>query len=103
VLRFLIILYALRALILPITHQHIPVGLEIVLRHAKAARIGDAFHLYLEYPISFWRNKSGLEVDFIPGSGEVAIEVKGSSRMEDRDLRPLAAFLVCNEARAASL
>jgi predicted AAA+ superfamily ATPase len=62
----------------------------------------------LDYPISFWRTKSGLEVDFILGGGEVAIEVKGSSRVEDRSLRPLAAFikeqkprkafLVCNEA-----
>jgi predicted AAA+ superfamily ATPase len=62
----------------------------------------------IDYPISFWRTKSGLEVDFILGSGEVAIEVKGTSRVEDRDLRALSAFhdeqkprkslLVCNEA-----
>jgi len=57
----------------------------------------------LEYPISFWRTKSGLEVDFILGSGEVAIEVKGSSRVEDRDLRPLAAFLEEQKPRKAFL
>jgi predicted AAA+ superfamily ATPase len=61
----------------------------------------------LNYDIHFWRTKTGLEVDFVLGRGEVAIEVKGASRIEDRDLRPLLAFsgehrprtalLVCNE------
>lgn len=46
----------------------------------------------LDYEINFWRTKSGLEVDFILGNGEVAIEVKGTSRVDSRDLRPLAAF-----------
>jgi predicted AAA+ superfamily ATPase len=59
------------------------------------------------YPVRFWRTKSGLEVDFILGDGEVAIEVKGSSRVERRDLTALRAFVdehnprtalvVCNE------
>jgi uncharacterized protein len=63
----------------------------------------------LGYDISFWRTKSGLEVDFILGRGEVAIEVKGSNRVEDRDLKGLRAFssdhapcralVVCNERR----
>lgn len=61
----------------------------------------------LAYPISFWRTKAGREVDFVLGSGEVAIEVKGSPRVDDRDLRSLASFaeaqkprlsyVVCNE------
>jgi predicted AAA+ superfamily ATPase len=61
----------------------------------------------LEYEINFWRTKSGLEVDFVLAKGEVAIEVKGSSRVEQRDLRSLMAFieeyspkkalLICNE------
>jgi len=61
----------------------------------------------LDYEINFWRTKSGLEVDFVLAKGEVAIEVKGSSRVEQRDLRPMMAFaeeyapkkalLVCNE------
>jgi predicted AAA+ superfamily ATPase len=61
----------------------------------------------LNYEINFWRTKSGLEVDFILGGGQVAIEVKGTNRVNARDLRPLAAFseassprkalLVCNE------
>jgi predicted AAA+ superfamily ATPase len=61
----------------------------------------------LDYDLNFWRTKSGLEVDFILGRGEVAIEVKGSSRIDSSDLRPLKAFIqeyrpaqalvVCNE------
>lgn len=61
----------------------------------------------LGYDLNFWRTKSGLEVDFILGRGEVAIEVKGSSRIDSSDLRPLKAFIqeyrpaqafvVCNE------
>jgi len=61
----------------------------------------------LDYPINFWRTKSGLGVDFVLGDGEVAIEVKGSAQVEKRDLRPLTALIeeylprkaivVCNE------
>lgn len=61
----------------------------------------------LEYEINFWRTKSGMEVDFILGKGEIAIEVKGSSRVDNRDLKSLSAFIeeysprkafvVCNE------
>jgi len=61
----------------------------------------------LDYEINFWRTKSGIEVDFVLAKGEVAIEVKGSSRVEQRDLRSLMAFieeyspkkalLICNE------
>lgn len=61
----------------------------------------------LGYAIEFWRTKSGLEVDFVLGGGEVAVEVKGASEVDDRDLRglrafvdehrPKAAFVVCNE------
>jgi predicted AAA+ superfamily ATPase len=61
----------------------------------------------LDYAINFWRTKSGLEIDFVLGEGEVVIEVKGTARVEKRDLRPLTAFIeefsprkalvVCNE------
>ncbi len=60
-----------------------------------------------DYAIHFWRTKSGLEVDFVLGDGEVAIEVKGSNRIDRSELRPLMAFrdeyrpseslVVCNE------
>lgn len=59
------------------------------------------------YPIQFWRTKTGLEVDFVLGEGEVAIEVKGANRVDTRDLLPLQTFVeeyrprqaivVCNE------
>jgi predicted AAA+ superfamily ATPase len=61
----------------------------------------------LNYEVNYWRTKSGLEVDFILGGGEVAIEVKGQSQVNNRALRPLSAFInehtpkkalvVCNE------
>jgi uncharacterized protein len=61
----------------------------------------------LAYDISFWRTKTGLEVDFVLGKGEVAIEVKGGNRVDTRDLRGMATFVrehaprkaivVCNE------
>ncbi len=61
----------------------------------------------LDYDINFWRTKSGMEVDFVLGRGEVAIEVKGTSRVDRKELRPLTTFIedysprkaivVCNE------
>lgn len=47
----------------------------------------------LDYRINYWRTKSGIEVDFVLGDGEVAIEVKGKSYIEKRDLRPIAVFI----------
>ena len=64
----------------------------------------------LDYDINFWRTKSGLEVDFVLGRGAVAVEIKGTSRIDKSDLRPIKAFLqeyrparafvVCNESRS---
>ena len=61
----------------------------------------------LDYEINYWRTKSGLEVDFVLGRGEVAIEIKGTTRIDKRDLRSLKTFtedysprksvVVCNE------
>ncbi len=61
----------------------------------------------LDYKINFWRTKSGYEVDFILGEGTVAIEVKGTNCVENREMRalnafideyaPQKAFIVCNE------
>ncbi len=68
-----------------------------------------AYRSYAEhdFDINFWRTKSGLEVDFVLGRGEVALEIKGSNRVDKRDLKPLTAFMdehapkkaivVCNE------
>ena len=67
-------------------------------------------HSELNYDVNFWRTKSGLEVDFILGHGQVALEVKGTSRVDKADLRPVktfvqeyrpaSAFVVCNEGTA---
>ena len=55
----------------------------------------------LHYDIHYWRTRSGLEVDFILGAGEVAVEVKGSAHVRDRELRPLRAFMQEHRPRAA--
>jgi predicted AAA+ superfamily ATPase len=62
----------------------------------------------IDYDINFWRTKSGLEVDFVLGRGEVAVEVKGTNRVDRRALRPMKTFIelyhpkqsfvVCNES-----
>ena len=71
---------------------------------AAGAEFGRAFEHFLlleiiaargyqekEYPIEFWRTKSGLEVDFVLDRGAVALEVKG--RVRSGDLRPIRAFV----------
>lgn len=60
-----------------------------------------------EFEINFWRTKSGLEVDFILGKGEIAIEVKGAGRVDKSSMKGLSVFMeehspkraiiVCNE------
>lgn len=71
-----------------------------------------AYRSYSEadFPIRYWRTKSGLEVDFVLGSsGQVAIEVKGARvRREDlkgmrayaEEHRPSTAAVVCCEPAA---
>jgi len=61
----------------------------------------------IDYGVNFWRAKSGLEVDFVLGQGEIALEIKGASRIDNPNLRslkafiqeyrPRKAFVVCNE------
>jgi uncharacterized protein len=46
----------------------------------------------LDYEITFWRTRTGLEVDFILGKAEVAIEVKISEHPRLSDLHGLVAF-----------
>jgi predicted AAA+ superfamily ATPase len=90
------------------------------LQEEKGEQFGKAFEHFilmeitacqsyreLDFRINFWRTKTGLEVDFILGEGEVAIEVKGTSHVGSADLKSLSAFieeytpkkafLVCNE------
>lgn len=63
----------------------------------------------LDYPISYWRTTSQIEVDFILGD-EIAIEIKSSSNISQRHLNGLKQIskeyqfkqliLVCNEPLA---
>ncbi|MEP7012227.1 MAG: AAA family ATPase [Acidobacteriota bacterium] len=57
----------------------------------------------LGYGIHFWRTKSGLEIDFILGDGEVAVEVKGTSRVDPSDFRSLRTFIEDHHPRRAIL
>lgn len=90
------------------------------IREERGEMFGKAFEhfIYMEitaynsyfdkdFEINFWRTKNGMEVDFVLGGGAVALEVKGSSRIENREIRPLMVFcdefkpekalVVCNE------
>jgi predicted AAA+ superfamily ATPase len=55
----------------------------------------------LDFDIRFWRTKSGYEVDFVLGDGEVAIKVKGASRLERREMRGMQAFVEEHSPRLA--
>jgi len=46
----------------------------------------------LQYPIYYWRTASQLEVDFILGDHEVAIEVKSTSNAIPRHVKGLYSF-----------
>ena len=55
---------------------------------------------YIDYSrkcldITYWRTKTGLEVDFILGDAKVAIEVKISEQVHQQDLKGLVGF--CEE------
>ena len=45
-----------------------------------------------DFPISYWRTASQLEVDFVLGQHEVTIEIKSSKHVNNRHLKGLKAF-----------
>jgi len=55
----------------------------------------------INFPVHYWRTKSGLEVDFILGNGEVAVEVKGQQLVDNAELKSLAAFIEENRPKKA--
>ncbi|RLD60022.1 MAG: hypothetical protein DRJ05_05415 [Bacteroidetes bacterium] len=55
----------------------------------------------IDFEIGFWRTKSGLEVDFVLGNGQVAIEVKGSRIIGRKELGPINAFIEDYSPKAA--
>ena len=46
----------------------------------------------LEYPISYWRTTSQIEIDFVLGENEVGIEVKASKLANKRHIKGLKHF-----------
>jgi predicted AAA+ superfamily ATPase len=46
----------------------------------------------LDYDFHYWRTASGLEVDFILGDHEIAVEVKSTSQVNSRHLQGLKQF-----------
>jgi predicted AAA+ superfamily ATPase len=77
--------------------------MELRAHHAYASR-GNGL------PVAYWRTASGIEVDFILGDAEVAIEVKATDRPTADHLKGLRAWreehpksrciLVCRAPRA---
>lgn len=90
------------------------------LMDEKGSEFGKAFEHFLlmeivayrsykrhDFSINFWRTKYGLEVDYVIGNGEIAIEVKGTANVDTGHLKGLIAFMdtyspkrsivVCNE------
>jgi len=66
--------------------------------HALENYIYQELYAYVHYKelrteITYWRTRSGYEVDFILGDGEVALEVKVSANISSSDLKGLQAFL----------
>lgn len=75
------------------------------LSEQRGAEFGKAFEHFMlmeivayrayarkDFVINFWRTKSGLEVDFVLGAGEIAIEIKGSGRIDRKDMYGLNVF-----------
>jgi predicted AAA+ superfamily ATPase len=46
----------------------------------------------LDYPLAYWRTVSQLEIDFVLGDHEVALEIKSSGEVQNRHLKGLKAF-----------
>jgi predicted AAA+ superfamily ATPase len=46
----------------------------------------------VNYPMSYWRTASQIEVDFILGDNEVAVEVKSTNMINPRHLKGLKSF-----------
>lgn len=59
--------------------------------------IGQELHAHARYsersyPITYWRTTTQMEVDFILGDHEVAVEVKATDNIQTRHLKGLKAF-----------
>jgi uncharacterized protein len=52
-----------------------------------------------ELDIRYWRTSSGMEVDFVLGDMEVALEIKGGRRVHEGDLKGLSALLADHKVK----
>ena len=52
-----------------------------------------------ELPLHYWRTNTGMEVDFILGDMEVAIEVKSSQRINNTHAKGLRALAECHQLK----
>lgn len=54
-----------------------------------------AYSSYSElfFPLAFWRTSSGIEVDFILGDNEVAIEIKSNPNVQKNHLKGMRRFM----------
>jgi hypothetical protein len=59
---------------------------------ARAVRHGYRRYRVPDLDVRYWRTASGLEVDLVLGDMQAAVEVKGSARVHDGDLRGLRAL-----------
>ncbi len=77
-----------------------------IIKEEKGIQFGQAFEHFilmellahrsyyeLDYKINYWRTKTGHEVDFVLNNGIIAIEVKGSSRIDRRNIKGLENFI----------
>lgn len=84
------------------------------LLELKGVAAGQAFEHYIfmelrayrslmekEFDLSFWRSRKGLEVDFILGDAELAIEVKIGDSVKKGDLKGLCTFIEEHQPRRA--
>lgn len=55
----------------------------------------NAYRSYSEKPfrINYWRTKTGAEVDFVLGEGELAIEVKSGGHVDAGELSSIKSFI----------
>jgi predicted AAA+ superfamily ATPase len=56
-----------------------------------------------EMEVRYWRTSTGLEVDFVVGDMDVALEVKGSSRVHSGDMRGLRALADSHTVRRSAI
>lgn len=92
-----------------------------VLQTNKGIEFGNAFENFIlmellayrsysekDFKIDFWRTKGGSEVDFVLDAGKISIEIKGTNKVRNGDIKgsvsfledykPKKALIVCQES-----